>query len=182
MRPIALAFAALLAATPAHATWKRLDAPERPAETVAELARADARLATLVQALEAAGLDALLDGGGRFTLYAPSEAAFAALPPGTLDALLLEENRARLVALLRYHVDDRELRSRDLPEAVIRVQTLLKESRICVGRRDGGVAVADAGGAVATVTEADIRAANGTIHVIDRVLVPGGVPDCAPVG
>jgi uncharacterized surface protein with fasciclin (FAS1) repeats len=174
MKTLAL-LAALLIAGPAPATsWKG----QRPAATVVETVRADARLGTLARALEVAGLDALLGGTGRFTLYAPSDAAFAALPPGTLETLLLEENRDRLERLLRYHVDDRELRSRDLPAAVIRVRTLLEESRVCVGRAPGGVRVTDAQGGAARVTEGDIRTANGTIHVIDRVLVPGGVPDC----
>ena len=179
MRTVAL-LAALLVATPALATWNTHRVPSRPAETVSDRVRADDRLGTLARVLEAAGLIGLLDRPGRVTLWAPSDAAFAALPGGTLEALLLEENRARLDDLLRYHVDDRELRTRDLPEAVIRVKTLLEASRICVARVPGGLSVADAQGDAARVVEADILAANGTIHVIDRVLVPGGIPDCGP--
>jgi uncharacterized surface protein with fasciclin (FAS1) repeats len=174
MRLIAI-LTLLLATAPAHATWKK--AP-RPSASVAETARSDARLGTLMRVLSAAGLEDLLDGSGAVTLYAPSDAAFDALPPGTLDALMLDENRDRLRDLLRYHVDDRRLRRRDLPEGVIRVKTLLGESRICVARSVAGLTVTDANGGTARTIEADIRGADGVIHVIDRLLIPGGIPDC----
>ncbi|PWJ21114.1 fasciclin domain-containing protein [Jannaschia seohaensis] len=148
------------------------------AASLAELVRADARLSLLAAALDAAGLTGTIAQEGRFTVYAPTDDAFAALRPGLFEALLAAENRAQLTELLRYHLDDRVLTTRDLPNRVIRVQTLLDKSRICLERRGDGMVVIDANGGMAQVTEADIRADNGVLHVIDRVLVPGGIPVC----
>jgi len=142
------------------------------------MARADGRFDTLIAALDTAGLTGTIAGDGAFTLYAPSDAAFAALPSGTLETLLLDENRARLIELLTYHIDDRVLTTRQLPGQVIRVRTVLDGTGICVARTGDGITVTDATGAVARVTEADIRAENGVIHALDRVLLPGDLPLC----
>ncbi|TFL17923.1 fasciclin domain-containing protein [Jannaschia formosa] len=148
------------------------------ASSLAEVVREDGRFTTLLAALDAAGLTETIAGDGTFTLYAPSDEAFAALPSGTVETLLLEENRARLVEVLTYHLDDRILTTRQLPEQVIRVRTVLEGTGICIARVADGVTVTDATGAVARVTEADIRAENGVIHALDRVLLPGGLPRC----
>jgi uncharacterized surface protein with fasciclin (FAS1) repeats len=120
---------------------------------------------TLAAALTAAGLVETLKGPGPFTVFAPTDAAFAKLPAGTLADLLKPENKAKLTAILTYHV---------VPGSVAAAQvTSLKSARTVNGK---SITVAVSGGMVkvdtATVTQADVRASNGIIHVIDSVMLP----------
>ena len=132
---------------------------------IVDIAAANPDFSTLVAAVQAAGLEDTLRGAGPFTVFAPTDAAFAALPAGTLDSLLLPENRDQLAAILTYHVAPGIARSGDLAGKVLDVTTAQGGS-VRVDGRDG-VTVNGA-----NVTAADIEAANGVIHVIDRVLLP----------
>jgi len=120
---------------------------------------------TLVAALQAAGLVDTLKGKGPFTVFAPTDEAFAKLPAGTVENLLKPENKAKLIAVLTYHV---------VPGAVMASQvTSLKEAKTVNGQ---AVKIGVTGGTVtvdnAKVTATDIRATNGVIHVIDTVILP----------
>lgn len=120
---------------------------------------------TLVTAVEAAGLVETLKGDGPFTVFAPTDEAFAALPEGTVEDLLKPENRDQLVAILTYHVVPGKVMSTQLADDTV-VKTV-QGDEIAVSVR-GQVTVDEA-----TVTTADIEASNGVIHVIDGVIMPG---------
>jgi uncharacterized surface protein with fasciclin (FAS1) repeats len=120
---------------------------------------------TLVAAVQAAGLVETLKGDGPFTVFAPTDAAFAALPDGTLDSLLLPENSDQLTAILTYHVVPASVPASDLAGQTVSVLTVNGE-RLTVDGRDG-VKVNDA-----MVTDADIMTSNGIIHVVDSVILP----------
>jgi uncharacterized surface protein with fasciclin (FAS1) repeats len=119
---------------------------------------------TLVAAVEAAGLVETLSGEGPFTVFAPTDEAFAALPEGTVESLLMPENRDQLVAVLTYHVVPGAVMSTDLSDGM--TATTVQGADITIDL-DNGVMVNDA-----TVTTADIEASNGVIHVIDSVILP----------
>lgn len=120
---------------------------------------------TLVAAIQAADLEETLRGEGPFTVFAPTDDAFAALPEGTLDSLLLPENKDQLVSILTYHVVAGKTKSKDLAGQTISVATV-NGAEVAIDGTDG----VKVGGA--TVTQADIRTSNGIIHVIDTVLLP----------
>ncbi len=135
---------------------------------------------TLVAAVKAAGLVATLEGKGPFTVFAPTNAAFKKLPEGTVDTLLKPENKAKLTAVLTYHVVKGDMTAAKL-EAKIKASkkhmAMLKtvngeDLTIMMGEGDKGIAIKDAKGDVATVTIADVKQSNGVIHVIDTVLLP----------
>lgn len=133
---------------------------------------------TLAAALTAAGLVETLKGDGPFTVYAPTDEAFAALPEGTVETLLKPENKDQLVNVLLYHVDDRKLTAEMIPAGSNYFKPILASERLCITAGSGGVSIADGTGAAANVISADIIADNGVIHVIDKVLLPGNRPDC----
>ena len=120
---------------------------------------------TLAAALEAAGLVATLKGEGPFTVFAPTDEAFAKLPSGTVETLLKEENKDQLTAILTYHVVPGKVMSQDV--AGIDEARTVNGKMIDVEVDGSAVKVNDA-----TVTQADIAAANGVIHVIDTVILP----------
>jgi uncharacterized surface protein with fasciclin (FAS1) repeats len=147
------------------------------ANTIVDIAAGDERFSTLVAAVSAAGLAETLSGPGPFTVYAPVNDAFAALPEGTVESLLLPENKDQLTNVLLYHVDDRELTSTDFAAGANFYKPVLSSERLCITSHSG-VTIADGTGDVANVVVADIQADNGVIHVIDKVLLPGTRPDC----
>ena len=147
------------------------------ANTIVEIAAADDRFSTLVAAVTAAGLADTLSGPGPFTVYAPVNDAFAALPEGTVETLLKPENKDQLTNVLLYHVDDRELSASDFPAGSNYFKPILASERLCI-TAGNGVTIADGTGATANVIIADIKADNGVIHVIDKVLLPGDRPAC----
>lgn len=147
------------------------------AATIVEIAAGDERFSTLVAAVQAAGLVDTLSGAGPFTVYAPLNTAFAALPAGTVETLLMPENIGQLTDVLLYHVDDRALRSTDFAAGANFYRPVLADSRLCIISH-GGVTIADGTGEIANVVVADIIADNGVIHVIDKVLLPGTRPAC----
>ena len=148
------------------------------AQSITEIAAGDERFTTLVAAVTAAGLAETLAGPGPFTVYAPVNDAFAALPAGTVDTLLKPENKGQLTDILLYHVDDRNLSAAAIPNGSTYFKPLLTSQRLCITKDANGVTIADGTGEVATVIVADIKADNGVIHVIDKVLLPGKRPAC----
>jgi len=148
------------------------------AATVVEIAAGDARFTTLVAAVQAAGLAETLSGPGPFTVYAPVNAAFAALPEGTVETLLQPENKGQLTNVLLYHVDDRNLSAGMIPVGSTYFKPILATERLCITKGADGVRIADGTGDMANVVIADIQAENGVIHVIDKVLLPGTRPAC----
>ena len=132
---------------------------------------------TLVAAVKAAGLVETLKGPGPFTVFAPTNAAFAALPAGTVDTLLKPENKGTLTAVLTYHVVPGNLDAKALAAKVKAGKgsaslTTVQGETLTVRAAGGGVTVTDAKGNVAKVTIADVRQKNGVIHVVDKVLMP----------
>ncbi|MGP9820933.1 fasciclin domain-containing protein [Salinarimonas sp. NSM] len=121
---------------------------------------------TLVAAVEAAGLVETLKGEGPFTVFAPTDAAFAALPEGTVDSLLLPENRDQLVAVLTYHVLPGRVMSSDIAGQEVSPETV-QGSTLMIDATGDAVMVN-----TATVVTADVEASNGVIHIIDTVLIP----------
>lgn len=119
---------------------------------------------TLVAAVQAAGLVDTLKGAGPFTVFAPTDEAFAKLPAGTVDDLLKPENKAKLTAILTYHVVPGKVMSGDLSNGMKAATVQGAEVTIMT---QGGVKVNDA-----TVVTPDIAASNGVIHVIDSVIMP----------
>jgi uncharacterized surface protein with fasciclin (FAS1) repeats len=133
---------------------------------------------TLAAALGAAGLVDALKGKGPFTVYAPTDDAFAALPEGTVETLLKPENKDQLTSVLLYHVDDRRLAAAMIPAGSNYFKPMLESERLCIMSTSDGVKIADGTGETANVVMADITADNGVIHVIDKVLLPGKRPSC----
>lgn len=120
---------------------------------------------TLVAAVTAADLGATLKGAGPFTVFAPSDDAFAKLPAGTVDELIKPENKAKLVSILTYHVVPGKIMAADIAGKTMQVKTV-NGAEIAVDATNG-VSINGA-----KVTSADIDATNGVIHVIDSVIMP----------
>jgi len=135
------------------------------AADIVETAIAAGQFSTLVAAVQAAGLVETLQGDGPFTVFAPTDAAFAALPAGTVENLLKPENKDQLVAVLTYHVIAGKIMSADIAGKMAQVDTL-QGSALAVNAMNG-VKVNNA-----TVVTADIETSNGVIHVIDTVVLP----------
>ena len=133
--------------------------------TIVEIAVGNPDFSTLVAALQAAELVEALSGEGPFTVFAPTNEAFAALPDGTLEMLLLPENKDKLVAILTYHVVSGKVMAADV--VTLEEATTLQGDTIAISASDAGVTV-DGASVVAT----DIEASNGVIHVINAVIVP----------
>ncbi len=148
------------------------------ADNIVEIAVADERFTTLVAAVTAAGLAETLSGPGPFTVFAPVNDAFAALPAGTVETLLKPENKGQLTDVLLYHVDNRNLTAAGIPNGSNYFKPLLTSQRLCITKSAAGVTIDDGSGAMANVIIADIKADNGVIHVVDKVLLPGKRPAC----
>jgi uncharacterized surface protein with fasciclin (FAS1) repeats len=141
------------------------DAPVPPRSVdIVAVASGDPDFATLVAALSAADLVTVLQGKGPFTVFAPNNAAFAKLPPGTLDDLLKPENKKKLAAILKNHVASGKIMAGDLKDGSVK---MLGGEKVEVATDNGRVGF---GGA--KVLRADIPASNGVIHVIDTVVLP----------
>jgi uncharacterized surface protein with fasciclin (FAS1) repeats len=135
-----------------------------PKQTIVDVAAGNPDFSTLVAAVKAAGLVDTLSSKGPFTVFAPTNAAFAKLPAGTVESLLLPENKAKLSAILTYHVVSGKVLAADVVK--------LKSAKTVNGKSvtintSKGVKVNNA-----NVTATDIAASNGVIHVIDTVLLP----------
>jgi uncharacterized surface protein with fasciclin (FAS1) repeats len=134
------------------------------AKDIVDTAVAAGSFTTLVAAVEAAGLVETLKGEGPFTVFAPTDAAFAALPAGTVEDLLKPENKDKLIAVLTYHVIPGKVMSTDLSEGLKAATVQGAEVTITL---EGGAKVNGA-----MISAADIAASNGVIHVIDQVILP----------
>ncbi|MFT4604329.1 MAG: putative surface protein with fasciclin (FAS1) repeats [Rhodothermales bacterium] len=152
MPAIALAFAVLVSAF--------APAPYTTDKDIVEVAIEAGQFKTLAAALQAAGLVETLKGEGPFTVFAPTDEAFAALPAGTVEMLLMPENKAKLISILTYHVVPGKIMAGDLLSTMSAKTVNGKEAPI--GLRVGN----------ANVIAADVAASNGVIHVIDAVLLP----------
>ncbi len=147
-------------------------------QTIVGAAAANGNFSTLVAAVQAAGLVDTLNGPGPFTVFAPTNEAFAALPAGTVDTLLRRENRAQLQRILTYHVVAGRVSAADVAAAVRRGRgharfTTVAGARL-TARRDnhGALVLIDEQGNRARITATDLNQSNGVIHVIDRVVLP----------
>jgi uncharacterized surface protein with fasciclin (FAS1) repeats len=138
------------------------------AKDIVDTAVAAGQFNTLVAAVQAAGLVETLKGAGPFTVFAPTDAAFAALPAGTLDDLLKPENKAKLTAILTYHVLPAEVMSSAVAGQKLEPATVNGAKLAVDGATTAGKVMV--GGA--SVVTADVDASNGVIHVIDKVLLP----------
>jgi uncharacterized surface protein with fasciclin (FAS1) repeats len=177
------AFAAAVAPAPVLAQMSEKTvtvggAPMYPSKNIIQNAVNSKDHTTLVAAVKAAGLVDTLSGAGPFTVFAPTNAAFAKLPAGTVDTLLKPENRATLTKVLTYHVVPGRMTAVSLMKAVkdgegqAHLKTVAGEDLIVKQAGPGKLTITDAKGDVADVTIADVLQSNGVIHVIDTVLLP----------
>lgn len=134
-------------------------------QTVVDIAVGNPDFSTLVAALKAAGLVETLSGAGPFTVFAPTNAAFAKLPAGTLDNLLKPENKAQLTAILTYHVVAGKVLAADVVK--LTSAKTVQGGEVTITVADGAVKVDGA-----NVVSTDIAGSNGVIHVIDSVILP----------
>lgn len=135
-------------------------------QTIVEIAAGNDDFSTLVAAVKAAGLVDVLSGEGPFTVFAPTNAAFAKLPAGTVETLLKPENKDQLTAVLTYHVVAGKVMAADVVK-LESAETVQGES-VTIKAGDSGVMVDNA-----NVVMTDIKASNGVIHVLDAVILPG---------
>lgn len=144
--------------------WGQLSARHVQSGNILEVAASAGSFKTLLAAIKAAGLESTLSGRGPFTVFAPTDAAFAKLPAGTLESLLKPENKPKLVGILTYHV----VAGRYPAAEVVRMTSVKTVSGKTLSiKSDNGVRVDGA-----MVTKTDIPASNGVIHVIDTVMIP----------
>lgn len=156
------------AASEEAAAGSEMTEPAAGAGTIVDIAASTDGFSTVVAAVQAAGLTDTLNGAGPFTVFAPTDEAFAALPPGLVDALLLPENKDALVKILTYHVVPGAVMAADVTDGEV---ATVEGQNVTLSTADG-VTVNGA-----KVIQADIVADNGVIHVIDAVIVP---PDVDP--
>ena len=150
---------------------------EEATPNIVEVAAGNDNFSTLVAAVKAAGLVETLSGDGPFTVFAPTNAAFAKLPKGTVESLLLPENKAALTGILTYHVVSGEYDAAAVIEAISSnngkfTVTTVQGENIDLSLKDGKVILTDAKGGTATVVMADVEASNGIIHALDAVVMP----------
>jgi uncharacterized surface protein with fasciclin (FAS1) repeats len=177
----ALSLGMTLAAQPSFAEMTVMvgGAPMYPSKNIVENAVNSKDHTTLVAAVKAAGLVDTLEGAGPFTVFAPTNEAFAKLPKGTVDTLLKPENKDKLVAVLTYHVVPGHLTAQDLADKVDQGggQAMIKtvQGEDLTVRRQGRshLTITDSKGDVAMITISNVLQSNGVIHVINKVLIPG---------
>ncbi len=158
-------------------TVDEADTMNESGETVADIAMSSDQFSTLVQAIQAAGLGETLQSDGPFTVFAPTNDAFAKLPEGAVADLLKPENKEKLTGLLTYHVVPGSYAAADIVKAINENNGAYEISTVEGGKLtaslDGDkVIVTDANGGKATVEQADVKGSNGIIHGIDTVLMP----------
>jgi uncharacterized surface protein with fasciclin (FAS1) repeats len=139
------------------------------AANIVETAASTGKFNTLLAAAKAAGLVGALSGGGPITVFAPTDAAFAKLPAGTVEELLKPKNKGKLAAILKYHVVSGAIFAKDVPTKATHVKTLKRGGDTTIRAIRSGKRVNIDNARVIT---ADIKASNGVIHVINKVLLP----------
>jgi uncharacterized surface protein with fasciclin (FAS1) repeats len=152
-------------------------APMYPSKNIIENAANSKDHTTLVAAVKAAGLVDTLQGPGPFTVFAPTNEAFAKLPDGTVDSLLKPENKDKLTAILTYHVVPGDLSAETIMADIKKMggkyeAKTVEGDKLTFEMKDGALWVSDESGDTAKVTIADVNQSNGVIHVIDTVLLP----------
>ena len=145
-------------------------APMYPSKNIIQNAVNSKDHTTLVAAVKAAGLVKTLEGPGPFTVFAPTDAAFGKLPPGTVETLVKPESKATLTKILTYHVVPGRLEAASLTDGK-KLKTVEGET-LTVKNSGGQVMLVDAKGGTSTVTIANVNQSNGVIHVVDTVLMP----------
>jgi uncharacterized surface protein with fasciclin (FAS1) repeats len=146
-------------------------------KTVVDVALGSKAHTTLVAAIKAADLVSTLQGAGPFTVFAPTNAAFAKLPKGTLDNLLKPENKATLAKILTYHVVAGNLDAAAVLKAIkdgkgsVRLKAV-SGGILTASLRNGKVILTDEKGGISNVTATNLKAGNGIVHVIDAVVMP----------
>ncbi len=149
-----------------------------PSKTIVANAVESKDHTTLVAAVKAAGLVDTLNGKGPFTVFAPTNEAFAALPAGTVDTLLKPENKAKLTAVLTYHVVAGDYTAKKLAALIksgggtAKLKTVQGGELTLAMNGPHNITVTDGSGGVADVSIVDVNQSNGVIHVIDKVLLP----------
>ena len=168
---------AIVALLPVRSVAQNMDGEE---QTILEIAQGNENLTILTRAAQAAGLTEALSGEGPITVFAPTDQAFYGLPEGVLSALTKADNRQALIDILKYHVIEGELTAdavtsgiEGASDGMLAAETMNGELSAML--EDGGVVLQDAAGRNVMVTETDIMASNGVIHLIDGVLLPEGV-------
>ncbi len=139
------------------------------AKTIVEIAASNPDFSTLVAAVKAAGLAETLSGPGPYTVFAPTNEAFKKLPAGTLDTLLQPANKAKLAAILTYHVVAGDVMAKDVKPGPVKT---VNGATFTVSVEGSDVIITDGQGNKSKVVKTDIVASNGVIHVIDTVLLP----------
>lgn len=152
-------------------------APMYPSKNIVENAVNSKEHTTLVAAVTAAGLVETLQTAGPFTVFAPTNAAFAKLPAGTVDQLLMPENKGTLISVLTYHVVPGKLNAKDLQQWIKKGNgaaelKTVQGGKLWVMEKDGKWWLKDEKGAMSQITIADVNQSNGVIHVIDSVVMP----------
>lgn len=172
-------FATVLMAAPAFAANVIVGGEEMfPSKNIVENAVNSADHTTLVAAVKAAGLVETLQSKGPFTVFAPVNSAFAALPAGTVDSLLKPEMKAQLTGVLTYHVVPGRLTFNDLKKKIKKsggeamLKTVEGESLEFMMNGPSNIVIKDANGGMANITIYDVLQSNGVIHSIDKVLLP----------
>ena len=154
-----------------------VNAQQATAQTIVDAAVGSEAHTTLVAAVKAADLVGTLSSDGPFTVFAPTNDAFNKLPSGTVATLLKPENKAKLQAVLTYHVVAGNLDANAVVGAIKQgngkaVLTTVQGSKLTAAIENGKVVLTDANGGKSTVTATDIKGSNGVIHVIDTVVLP----------
>ena len=152
-------------------------APMYPSKNIVENAMHSNDHTILVAAMKAAGLVETLQSSGPFTVFAPTNQAFEMLPKGTVESLLMTENKAKLTGILTYHVVSGKLGTKELDEWMAKgngtaTLTTVAGGKLWIMKKDGKYWVKDEKGGVATITISNVFQSNGVIHVIDKVLMP----------
>jgi uncharacterized surface protein with fasciclin (FAS1) repeats len=150
---------------------------ELQANSIAAKAMGNEKYSTLVTALVAAELAETFKGEGEYTVFAPTNDAFAKVPKASMDNLMKPENKAKLQSLLKYHVVSGKWNAGDviakIKEANNKYEvTTLENQKLTLSEKDGKVMIKDASGNTSTVVDANMDASNGVIHGIDKVLMP----------
>ena len=184
MKKIKLLFLVALATVAGNASFAQMEktvmvggAAMYPSKNIVENAVNSKDHTTLVAAVKAAGLVETLQSAGPFTVFAPTNEAFAKLPAGTVDNLLKPESKAALTGVLTYHVVAGDVSSMDLAKMIKEGKGTATLKTVAGGNlyasmKDGKIVIKDENGGSAYVTIKDVHQSNGVIHVIDQVLLP----------